>query len=283
MPQCKHHLKHPFYVGTFLLLSGSTTKLIFVYLLTQFFDKSNRAHLHRVLNNDSQAVISSILDVPASFILTIVKIMQQSYTLYVLSPAMLMWGPGITAPVYVLMMIMSWRSQRLVRGQAKRSANRAHSDTLETLQKIKTVRQFSMEELEISAFAAGNMRREALDMRRDTVVTLARIGAISTNWFAQAYLYYLAFTMVLRGDLTPTQGLITGTVGWLVTSEIYALNMLVTDKLFNLMDPLHALSALLDMEPRIESTETSTLLKVRETASELVIRDSFGYRLQYQD
>ena len=205
-----------------------------------------------------------MLDVPYEFIIILVKLLQRSFTLWVLSPTMFMWGPGVTIPLYVCTMVMSWSTQRRVRGQAKRSQHSAHGNTLETLQKILTVRQFTMEDKEVSTYTSRNLRRNALELRRDVFVTLARIWAISANWFSQSYLYFVAFGLVVRGDLTPTQGVMCGALAWMVTQEASGLNMLVTDKMINMLEPVHRLSALLAMQPRIESTGDSGLLKVGE-------------------
>ena len=125
---------------------------VITMVMLQYFDKNGAAALHHTLNETSTAFIGNVLDVPYAFILTLVKLVQRSLTLWYLSPTMFMWGPGVTIPLYMGIMVLSWSTQRRVRGQANRSKNSASGNTLETLQKIATVRQFTMEDKEVSTY-----------------------------------------------------------------------------------------------------------------------------------
>ena len=71
--------------------------------------------------------------------------------------------------------LMGKMKPRLRGQQQQRGADRAHGDTLELLQKLKTVRQFSMEEQETEAYDSANARRSVVSERLDFANQLAKV------------------------------------------------------------------------------------------------------------
>ena len=240
------------------------------------------AKLHAHLNRRTDKVIGRLTESTVKLVNLIVKDLEHILGIYLVSTTYLIRVVWLVPVVIVATHIMGALTRRLT-GQRDRGNDKANQDTLEIFQKIKTVRQFSMEEEEVANYTAANARESIVSERLDFVNDLARFFEWKTFAFSEAYGFYIAYIMVKDGELHAMDAVVVAMLNKELARWVKNTAKTINGEILDMSRHLHALSALLDMEPRIESTETSTLLKVRETASELVIRDSFGYRLQYQD
>jgi ABC-type multidrug transport system fused ATPase/permease subunit len=138
---------------------------------TQYFDFNPTAKLQERLNRDTDELVENLLWMPRNFLQHFFRVCQRGITLYVVAPRMFYACATMNVPMFALIILFTSEPLRKLLDQRDLGARNSSAETLEILQNIRTVRQFSMEKQEKEKYMIGNLSRTIFENRiRDLVL-----------------------------------------------------------------------------------------------------------------
>ena len=101
--------------------------------------------------------MNKLLQIPRNIAENTFRVIQRALTLMVASPIMLRGCLCFNVPVFTIFIFLSAPPLRRMYGTIGRANELASADTLEILQNVRTVRQFSMEKNEEKKYSDNNL------------------------------------------------------------------------------------------------------------------------------
>jgi len=252
---------------------------------TEYFDFNPSAVLQERLNRDTDELVENMLKVPQHTLEFVFRVIQRTVTLYFVAPAMLWACLSFNVPLFSIIIIATSKPLRRLYGQRARSNESATADTLEILQNIHTVRQFSMEKEEKNKYTLGNTTRNIFESRIRVIESFTRNMRFVVNIAGQIYVIYIALTLAVDGKASVSDAIVASTVGTWLQHDMKNL-MEQVPKLLKIMKPVHRVSSLLACKPRIEQDPAcpdAKLLRPNRFQGHIEFRDvTFSYPKERQ-
>ena len=252
---------------------------------TEYFDFNPSAALQERLNHDTNELVENMLRLPIEAMGFIFRVIQRIMTLYFVAPTMLWACLSFNVPVFAIITLTTERSLKRLYEQQDRSRDNAVTDTLEILQKVRTVRQFSMEKEETKKYTLNNSTRNLFESRIHGIEQLTHEMRFVSHIIGEVYVIYVALMLAVDGKANIADAIVGSTVGMWLQHDMN--NMLaVLPKLIKITKPLHRVSSLLACKPRIEqdlNNQNSELLRPERFKGHIEFRDvRFSYPKERQ-
>ena len=178
---------------------------------SEYFDFNSAAVLQERLNRDT-----NMLWIPQQTLEFTFRVIQRVVTLYLVAPAMLRACLWFNVPLFTCVILATSRPLRCLWGQRDRSRDRATKDTLEMLQKVRTVRQFSMERAEGTKYALSNLGRNVFESRIRVLESVTHNLRFVIHMLGELYVIYTALVLCVEGEVRVADAIVGSTVGmWL--------------------------------------------------------------------
>ena len=218
---------------------------------TEYFDFNPSAMLQERLNRDTDELVDKMLWVPRQTIEFFFRVIQRTVTLYFVAPAMLWACLSFNVPLFSIIILATSKPLRRLYGQRGRSNEMATADTLELLQNIRTVRQFSMEKEEKNKYTLGNTTRNIFESRIRVIESYTHNMRFVVHIIGEIYVIYIALTLAVEGKSSVPDAIVASTVGMWLQHDMKNLLEQVP-KLLKITKPVYRVSSLLACKPRIE-------------------------------
>ena len=207
---------------------------------TEYFDFNPSAMLQERLNRDTDELVENMLWVPRRILEFFFRVIQRMVTLYFVAPSMLWACLSFNVPLFAIIVIATREALQRLYGQRARSSESATTDTLEILQNIHTVRQFSMEKEEHSKYTLGNTTRNIFESRIRVIESFTHNMRFVSHIAGEIYVIYIALKLAVDGKAAVSDAIVASTVGmWLQHDMKNLLNQV--PKLFKIMKPVYRL------------------------------------------
>lgn len=224
---------------------------------TEYFDFHTSAKLQERLNRDTNDIVTNLLDIPLKVTGFTFRVIQRIATLYFAAPSML-WGClCFNVPVFTIISLAIERFLNRLCEQRDRSQDSAKTDTLEVLQKVRTVRQFSMEREETNKYTLNNLIGTLFENRLRLIEELSGQSGFLAHIIGEIYVIYVALLLAVDGEATVIDAIVASTVGMWLQHDMKNLLEMVP-KIVKITKPIYRVSSLLACRPRIEQDPTST-------------------------
>jgi len=218
---------------------------------TEYFDFNTSAALQERLNRDTNELVENMLALPRRIMEYIFRVIQRTATLYFVAPSMLWACLYFNVPFFVVTTFLTGRLLRRLYGQRDRSSESTVADTLELLQNIRTVRQFSMMKEEKDNYTFGNASRNVFESRIRTIESVMRNIRLVVHVVGRMYIICIALLLAVEGKTSVENAVVASTVGMWLQHDMKNLLEQVPS-LVKVMKPVHRVSLLLACIPRIE-------------------------------
>mmetsp|Transcript_41798 Transcript_41798/g.50120 ORF Transcript_41798/g.50120 Transcript_41798/m.50120 type:complete len:465 (-) Transcript_41798:1135-2529(-) len=218
---------------------------------TEYFDFNTSAALQERLNRDTNELVENMLALPRRIMEYIFRVIQRTATLYFVAPSMLWACLYFNVPFFVVTTFLTGRLLRRLYGQRDRSSESTVADTLELLQNIRTVRQFSMMKEEKDNYTFGNASRNVFESRIRTIESVVRNIRLVVHVVGRMYIICIALLLAVEGKTSVENAVVASTVGMWLQHDMKNLLEQVPS-LVKVMKPVHRVSLLLACIPRIE-------------------------------
>lgn len=252
---------------------------------TEFFDFNSSSVLQERLNRDTDDLVNDLLWLPRQTIEFIFRVIQRVVTLYFVAPAMLWACLSFNVPLFTIIILATSRPLNRFYSQRDRSSETSQAETLEILQNILTVRQFSMEEKERSKYSLGNLSRGVFEGRIRVLESLTHNLRFVVHMVGEIYVIYTALCLCVEGKVEVSDAIVASTVGMWLQHDMKNL-MEVIPKFLKITKPIYRVTTLLACKPRIENdpnNEKSNLLKPECFEGRIEFKDvTFSYPKERQ-
>lgn len=135
----------------------------------EFFDHHQSGVLQERLNKDTEDLARTIIQQPKNLLSALTRIITKSVYLYYLSPGLFWVGLCIPVPICVIVETLGFKKLRTADTKIGKVNDQAAASTSDLLREISTVRQFGMEETELTNFTTIATWREQLETAMKTV------------------------------------------------------------------------------------------------------------------
>jgi ABC-type multidrug transport system fused ATPase/permease subunit len=252
---------------------------------TEFFDFNSSSVLQERLNRDTDELVENLLWLPRQTLEFTFRVIQRIMTLYFVAPAMLWACLSFNVPLFTIIILATARPLERLSNQVNRSGENAQAETLEILQNILTVRQFSMEENEKSKYSLGNLSRGVFEGRIRVLETLSHNMRFLIHIVGEIFVIYTALCLCVEGKAEVGDAVVASTVGMWLQHDMKNL-MEVFPKLVKMMKPVYRVTALLACKPRIENDPNNKnihLLRPEQFEGRIEFKDvTFSYPKERQ-
>jgi ABC-type multidrug transport system fused ATPase/permease subunit len=218
---------------------------------TEYFDFNPASVLQQRLNKDTDELVENLLHVPRITLESVFRVIQRCVTLYYVAPAMLWACLAFNVPLFSIIVVATAAPLTHLLGTRDRANQNATAVTLELLQNIKTVRQFSMEREEVQGYGLNNLVRGVFESRIRVLEALTHTLRHTAHIAGEMWVIYVALQLALDGTTTTSQALVASTVGMWLQHDAKNV-MLQIPKLIKVVKPVRRVASLLSVKPRIE-------------------------------
>lgn len=135
----------------------------------EFFDHHQSGVLQERLNKDTEDLARTIIQQPKNLLSALTRIITKSVYLYYLSPGLFWVGVCIPVPICCIVETLGFKKLRSADTKIGKVNDQAAASTSDLLREISTVRQFGMEETELTNFKTIATWREQLETAMKTV------------------------------------------------------------------------------------------------------------------
>lgn len=251
---------------------------------TEYFDHHSSAALRERLNRDTNELVDHLLGAPRRVLEHAFRVLQRCATLYFVAPAMLWACLKFNVPLFAVVVFFTSKRLRLLCGLRDRVGEHSAAETMEILQNVKMVRQFSMESKEQEKYSVQNITRNIVESRIRVLESLTYAARHAVHATGELYVVYVALVLAVKGEADVSDAIVASTVGMWLQHDANNL-MEQIPKLVKIMKPIHRISSLLACKPRIETfgNENPGLLRPNQFKGHIEFRDvTFSYPKERQ-
>jgi len=228
---------------------------------SEFFDFNSSSVLQERLNRDTDELVENLLWLPRQTLEFTFRVIQRIATLYFVAPAMLWACLSFNVPLFTIVILATSRPLNRFYSQRDRSSENSQAETLEILQNILTVRQFSMEEREKDKYSLGNLSRGVFEGRIRVLETLTHNLRFVIHIVGELFVIYTALCLCVEGKAEVSDAIVASTVGMWLQHDMKNL-MENIPKLLKMTKPIYRVTALLACKPRIENDPSNPKCKL---------------------